>query len=83
MRLPRDLTLNALVRALSVFGYEVIRQTGSHIRLCTFQKGEHSITIPNHDPLRVGTLAGIISDVADHLGLSKDDLLASLFGSDR
>ena len=30
-------------------GYEVTRQTGSHLRLTTEVNGEHHITIPNHD----------------------------------
>ena len=50
MKLPRDLDGNQLTQALSKFGYEIIRQTGSHIRLTTQQQGEHHITIPNHSP---------------------------------
>jgi hypothetical protein len=38
-------------------------------------------TIPDHAALRVGTLAGIIDDVASHVGRGRDDLLAELFGS--
>jgi hypothetical protein len=57
----------------------VTRQTGSHLRLTTQERGEHHITIPNHDPLRVGTLAGILADLADHFGLSRDDLAVRLF----
>ncbi|NYE57789.1 putative RNA binding protein YcfA (HicA-like mRNA interferase family) [Carboxydothermus ferrireducens DSM 11255] len=34
----------------------VTRQTGSHIRLTTTLKGEHHVTIPLHDPLKIGTL---------------------------
>ena len=30
------------------------------------------MTVP-HSPPRVGTLNAILSDVADHLGMSKDD----------
>jgi hypothetical protein len=28
---------------------------GSHLRLTTDQNGQHHITIPNHDPLKIGT----------------------------
>jgi len=49
------------------------------MRLTTTQRGEHHITIPNHDPLRIGTLAGIIADVAQHFELDRDELLISLF----
>ena len=38
------------------------------------------ITIPNHATLRVGTLAGILADVAEHFGISREELLNQLFG---
>jgi predicted RNA binding protein YcfA (HicA-like mRNA interferase family) len=79
VRLPRDLSGNDLARALRKCGYEVTRQTGSHMRLTTQEKGEHHITIPRHDPLRVGTLSAILGDVADHLGITRDELARRLF----
>lgn len=78
MRLPRDLTGAELVRRLARFGYAVTRQTGSHMRLTSHQRGEHHVTVPRHDPLRVGTLAAILDAVASHHGLSRDDLLSRL-----
>ena len=78
MRLPRDLTGADLVRRLARFGYAVTRQTGSHVRLTSHQRGEHHVTVPRHDPLRVGTLAAILDAVAAHHGLSRDDLLSRL-----
>ena len=80
MRLPRDVPGKELAQALSVFGYSIVRQMGSHVRLVTFTRGEHRVTIPQHSPLRVGTLASILGDVADHLGLSRDEVAARLFG---
>lgn len=80
MRLPRDLSADELVQALKALGYQVTRQTGSHLRLTTAQRGEHHLTIPQHNPLRVGTLSAILSDVASHFELSRDDLLERLFG---
>jgi hypothetical protein len=41
---------------------------------------EHQLTIPNHDPIRVGTLAGILRDIADRRHMSRADLTAALFG---
>lgn len=79
MKLPRDLGGDALARALRRFGYEVSRQTGSHLRLTTHEGGQHHVTIPRHKGLRVGTLAGILSDVAGHLGLTRDELARRLF----
>ena len=53
MRLPRDLSWADLVKRLERFGYSGTRQTGSHMRLTSTTRGEHHITIPNHDPLRL------------------------------
>lgn len=58
MRIPRDLSGLDLIKRLIRFGYAVTRQTGSHIRL-TSQGNDH-VTIPNHDRLRIGTLAAIL-----------------------
>ena len=78
MKLPRDLSGINLARALSRFGYTVTRQKGSHMRLTTFVPSEHHITIPNHDPLRIGTLAAILDTVANHLGISRADLISAI-----
>lgn len=59
MKFPRDLTGNQLVKALEGFGYTVTRQTGSHIRATTQENGAHHITIPNHSPIKTGTLNAI------------------------
>jgi predicted RNA binding protein YcfA (HicA-like mRNA interferase family) len=75
MRLPRDLSGDQLAVLLRRYGYEVTRQTGSHMRLTTTQEGEHHVTIPRHGSLRVGTLSAILSDVAEHLGIPKQALL--------
>ncbi|WP_232215274.1 type II toxin-antitoxin system HicA family toxin [Methylovulum miyakonense] len=42
-----------MANKLSVLGYEVTRQNGSHIRLTTQQNDEHHITVPKHDPLKM------------------------------
>jgi len=78
VRLPRDIKGPALARALSALGYEVDRQTGSHIRLTTEQNGEHHITIPAHDPIKIGTLSAILTDIADHHKISRNELLRRL-----
>jgi predicted RNA binding protein YcfA (HicA-like mRNA interferase family) len=80
MRLPRDVSGDELVKKLRQFDYAPTRQTGSHIRL-TRQVGEetHHVTIPRHSSLRVGTLNQILSDVAFHLGIDKQQLLQDLF----
>ncbi len=45
MKLPRDLSGENLAKLLKKYGYEITRQTGSHIRLTTNLKGEHHITL--------------------------------------
>jgi len=46
MKLPRDITGETLAIALNRFGYKIVRQTGSHLRLTTQKEGEHHITNP-------------------------------------
>ncbi|MEH2352325.1 type II toxin-antitoxin system HicA family toxin [Nostoc sp.] len=79
MKLPRDLSGLELVNALARLGYEVSHQKGSHIRLTTQQNGEHHITVPAHDPIKIGTLNAILKDIAAHAGLTRDELVALLF----
>lgn len=80
MKLPRDISGSRLVKSLEVLGYETTRQNGSHVRVTTIENGEHHVTIPNHETLRVGTLAGILKDVSDHFKISRDELVERLFG---
>jgi predicted RNA binding protein YcfA (HicA-like mRNA interferase family) len=79
VKIPRDLSAGELVKALSRLGYSVTRQTGSHQRLTTVQGGEHHVTIPRHDPLKVGTLSAILADVAAHAKITRKQLLETLF----
>lgn len=79
MRVPRDLSGAELIRRLERLGYAATRQSGSHIRLTTREKGEHHVTVPNHDPLRLGTLSSILAAVAAHHGIDRGTLLKRLF----
>lgn len=79
MRLPRDLSGEDLAAILDRFGYEITRQKGSHLRLTTQMNGEHHITIPAQKQLRIGTLSGILGDIADHLEITKEELASRLF----
>jgi len=79
MRVPRDLTGADISRALRVLGYEKVRQEGSHFRLTTMLNGVHHITVPNHFPLKIGTLlGGVLKPVAAHHGLSVEQLLEKI-----
>ncbi len=79
MKLPRDISGNNLAKTLSQLGYKISHQTGSHIRLTTHHGGEHHITIPSHDYLRVGVLNSILRDIAEHHKMNREDLLNLLF----
>ena len=82
MRLPRDMSgedLAALLRRR--YGFQFVRQRGSHMTLTRTDGGaSHSVTVPRHRVLRVGTLSGIVADVAEHLGVTPDDVRRELFG---
>lgn len=78
MRLPRDINGSELAKALRVFGYDVTRQNGSHIRVTTQTGGEHHEVIPNHSPIKLGTLRGILRNIALHHGVSIDEVLEKL-----
>lgn len=82
MKLPRDLAGNDLAAALRVLGDGLTRQTGSHLRLTTSERGEHHVTIPRHGALRVGTLAGILTDVAAHFSMTRDEVMTKPFAGD-
>lgn len=79
MKLPRNLSGDELAQALKKLGYNATRQTGSHMRLTSRERGEHHVTVPCHDPLRVGTLSAILAEVADHFGMTREELIQTLF----
>jgi len=79
MKIPRNLDGSQLVKILKKVGYEKIHQTGSHIIIRTEQNGENTQSVPNHKPLRIGTLDSILGEVAEHLSLKKSDLVKQLF----
>ncbi|MCH8273663.1 MAG: type II toxin-antitoxin system HicA family toxin [Armatimonadetes bacterium] len=83
MRLPRDLSGDDLARKLGTFGYDITRQTGSHLRLTTQENRRHHLTIPRYRNLRVGTPAAVIRAVAEHFVISRDIVAQKLFGKRR
>jgi predicted RNA binding protein YcfA (HicA-like mRNA interferase family) len=79
MKIPRNLKGSTLVRVFcKCWGYTVVNQEGSHIILVTDIPSYHRICIPNHNPLRIGTLNSIVSAVARHKGVTKQEILDSL-----
>ena len=79
MRMPRDWSGDELIRRLRRFSYEPTRQTGSHVRLTRDSENEqHHITIPLHNPVKIGTLNSILGEVAGHLKMDRQELLRNL-----
>ena len=79
MKLPRDLSGENLLKHLCKrWGYQRVHQVGSHIVLQTQQPSPHRIAVPAHAALRVGTLNAILSSIAAHKNVSKEDVLRGL-----
>lgn len=78
MKLSRNLGGRELGKALSKLGYGFTRQRGSHMRYTTTLRGQHHVSIPDHSPLRSGTLHGILKDVSAHHHLTVEQLLHEL-----
>jgi predicted RNA binding protein YcfA (HicA-like mRNA interferase family) len=78
MKLPGDVSGPELVKALHKLGYQVDRQRGSHVRMTTLQGGEHHEVVPNHQPIKIGTLSSILKIVAAHHKLTVEDLVRQL-----
>jgi predicted RNA binding protein YcfA (HicA-like mRNA interferase family) len=78
MRLPRDVSGQQLPKSLRVLGYRISRQKGSHIRITTLESGEHHEVIPDHNPIKVGTLQSVLKSIATHHRITVDELLKRL-----
>jgi predicted RNA binding protein YcfA (HicA-like mRNA interferase family) len=80
MKIPRDISSEQLILALSRIGYKFSRQKGSHIRLtAVINLKEHHITIPNHSQIKIGTLNNLLNDIAIQNEISKENILKILF----
>jgi predicted RNA binding protein YcfA (HicA-like mRNA interferase family) len=71
LKLPRDISGAEATRALKRFGYVEIRQTGSHLIL---RMNERTVVVPQHKPLKPGTLKGII----EQAGLTLEQFVEKL-----
>ena len=78
MKLPRDVSGSRLIKELRKLGYEVTRQKGSHARITTHECGDHHDVVPNHHPLKVGTLSSLLKSIATHHRLSLEELIQLL-----
>jgi predicted RNA binding protein YcfA (HicA-like mRNA interferase family) len=79
MRIPRDLAGDALVECLCrSWGYRVVHQVGSHVVLETEEPTHQRLAVPAHKHLRLGTLNSILRAIANHKGVRREEILASL-----
>lgn len=60
-----------VIRAPEQLGFVRLRQRGSHVVL---RRGANGTVVPLHDPVKTGTLAGILRQA----GLSQDEFLAAV-----
>lgn len=79
MKLPRDVSGRDLAKALAQhWGYRQVNQVGSHIILQTDTPSPHRVSVPDHNPIRIGTLNAILRVVAKAKGVSREQIVASL-----
>jgi predicted RNA binding protein YcfA (HicA-like mRNA interferase family) len=79
MKIPRDISGTHLVKTLCQrWKYAKVHQAGSHIILETSEPAHQRIAIPDHHPLRLGTLSSILRTGAQHKGVPRDAIIASL-----
>jgi hypothetical protein len=76
VRIPRDLSGRAFAQVLvRHLDYRVVHQRGSHIVLETHTPTHQRIAIPDHHPVRLGTLNAMIVAVARHKAMDKAQVI--------
>jgi len=79
MKLPRDLSGSQIVAALcGKWGYIKVHQAGSHVSLQTDEPTKQRIVVPDHRVVRVGTLNSILRQVAEHKGVTREEVLVTM-----
>ena len=71
MRIPRDVNGIEAVRALKRLGFSTLRQTGSHLIM---RKDNLTMVVPQHKPIKPGTLKGVI----EQAGLTLEEFVNAL-----
>jgi predicted RNA binding protein YcfA (HicA-like mRNA interferase family) len=71
--LPRVSSREA-IRVFEALGYQVVRQTGSHVRLRHPTSARPPLTIPDHRELKTGLLRALIRDA----GLTVEEFVSLL-----
>ena len=71
MKIPRDVNGVEAVHALKRLGFVQLRQTGSHLIL---RKDNRTVVVPQHKPIKPGTLKGVI----EQAGLTLEQFVEEL-----
>ena len=73
----KSISGDELVKFFTSHGFLVLNQHGSHIKLrCIVDDRKQTLIIPNHTPLRIGTLRAIYIQA---LAYMPDDVLRAYF----
>lgn len=78
MKLPQDVLGALLAQVLQAFSYRFVRQHANHVHLVTDRYGEHHVVVPEHRPIKAGTLGQLLKQVAEHHGMTRDELIDAL-----
>ena len=71
MKIPRGVSGVEAARALKRLGFIPLRQTGSHLIL---SKDQRTVVVPQHKPIKPGTLKGVI----EQAGLTLEEFVEEL-----
>jgi predicted RNA binding protein YcfA (HicA-like mRNA interferase family) len=71
VKIPRVVNGAEAVRALKRLGFVQLRQTGSHLIL---RKDNRTVVVPQHKPIKAGTLKGVI----EQAGLTLEQFVEAL-----
>jgi len=81
MKIPRGVSGTQLADTLyrrwgrHRWRYTKVHQVGSHIVMETAEPVHQRIAIPDHHPIRLGTLISILRAVARQKGVTRDDIV--------
>ena len=79
MKLPRNISGDQLADHICKhWEYTRITQVGSHIMLRTETPSRSKQVIPAHTPMRIGTFSKILSQIAAHKQVTREDILRGL-----
>jgi predicted RNA binding protein YcfA (HicA-like mRNA interferase family) len=79
MKLPRNVSGDQLADHICRhWGYKRIKQVGSHIMLRTETPSRSKQVIPAHTPMKIGTFSQILSQIAAHKQVTREDILRRL-----